>query len=112
MVRDAKAAARSWVEEEASRLPGFLGAYLAGSLRSRPDGDPFPASSDVDLRIVLDREIPEQFRACDLHPLASYAPPSLDRVRRGSVGLPGLWLRCAHPAAVGFARCRPGERAE
>jgi hypothetical protein len=60
MVRDAKAAARSWVEEEASRLPGFLGAYLAGSLRSRPDGDPFPASSDVDLRIVLDREIPDR----------------------------------------------------
>lgn len=43
-----------WVEEEASTLPGFLGAYFSGSMTALPDDAPLPAASDVDIKLVAD----------------------------------------------------------
>ena len=42
-VRDAKDAARRWVIEEASRAPGFNGAFYAGSTNWLPDDAVLPA---------------------------------------------------------------------
>ena len=54
-VRDVRNIARQWVLKEADTLPGFQGAFLTGSITTAPDDDAiFPASSDVDVKIVLD----------------------------------------------------------
>jgi hypothetical protein len=49
----AKAIAREWVVEHATDLPGFAGAYLAGSVTAMPDEATLPATSDVDVMVVL-----------------------------------------------------------
>jgi len=54
LVREAKEVARHWVREEATGLTGFNGAFLAGSINWRPDDAELPATSDVDLMVVLD----------------------------------------------------------
>lgn len=54
LVRDAKAVARQWIEEESCSLPGFHGAYLAGSMSAMPDDAVLPAASDVDVKVVVD----------------------------------------------------------
>lgn len=53
LVKDAKEAARQWVIEEASRTPGFYGAYYAGSTTWLADNALLPATSDVDVMVVL-----------------------------------------------------------
>ncbi len=53
-VRQAKAIAHRWVEEAGSRTAGFQGAFFAGSINWMQDGDPFPSTSDVDVKIVVD----------------------------------------------------------
>jgi hypothetical protein len=58
LVQDAKRAARQWVNETGRDLPGFFGAYFAGSITILPDSAEFPASSDVDIHIVLDAAEP------------------------------------------------------
>jgi len=50
---EAKAAARRWVAEEASHLPGFGGAMFHGSTTMLADEAPFAAASDVDLMLLL-----------------------------------------------------------
>jgi hypothetical protein len=50
----AREIAREWVREEVASLPGFHGAFLAGSINSLPDDASFPAASDVDVKIVMD----------------------------------------------------------
>jgi hypothetical protein len=52
-IKQARDVARQWVIEEASSLPGFHGAYYAGSTNWLPDDAPLPATSDVDVMIVL-----------------------------------------------------------
>jgi hypothetical protein len=52
-VRQAKALARQWVVEEASSLPGFHGAYVAGSVSGLPDDALLPATSDLDINVVF-----------------------------------------------------------
>lgn len=54
LVRDAKEGARQWVLAEASRLPGFWGSFLTGSITAMPDDAVLPASSDVDVKLVVD----------------------------------------------------------
>ena len=54
IVRDAKDVAREWVLRESRSVSGFQGAYLAGSIAWLPDDAEVPASSDVDIMIVLD----------------------------------------------------------
>ena len=53
IVRDAKDVARQWVIDVGSKTPGFLGAYQPGSTNWLPDDAEFPASSDVDIAVVL-----------------------------------------------------------
>ncbi len=52
VVKHAKDIARQWVIEEASRVPGFYGAYYAGSVNWLPDDAILPATSDVDIRVA------------------------------------------------------------
>jgi hypothetical protein len=59
IVKSAKERAVRWVNDEASKAPGFCGAYFAGSINWMPDDAPFPASSDVDVKVVV--ENPKSF---------------------------------------------------
>ncbi len=52
-VRDGKEVARRWVIEEAAKTPGFDGAYFAGSINWLSDDADLPATSDVDVWVVL-----------------------------------------------------------
>ena len=53
LVKDAKDIARQWVVEEASKTPGFSGAFYAGSTNWLPDDAMLPTTSDLDLWVVL-----------------------------------------------------------
>src|SRR6266498_3461511 len=53
-VREAKAAARRWVIDEASKTPGFRGAYVGGSVPEMAEDAEVPATSDLDVYVVLD----------------------------------------------------------
>jgi hypothetical protein len=53
IVRHAKDVARQWVIEEASKAPGFYGAFYHGSTNWLLDDDALPATSDVDVMVVL-----------------------------------------------------------
>ena len=59
LVSQAKEIARQWVTEECEGLPDFLGAYLVGSVTQLPDDSELPASSDVDIAVVLAGSEPE-----------------------------------------------------
>jgi hypothetical protein len=52
-VKQAREAARRWMVEEASRIPGFCAAYTAGSTNWLPDDANLTASSDLDIMVVL-----------------------------------------------------------
>jgi hypothetical protein len=52
-VKDAKELARQWVIEEAGKAPRFYGAFYAGSANWLPDDAVLPATSDVDVWVVL-----------------------------------------------------------
>jgi len=49
---EARRVAIEWVERVASQMPGFEGAYFAGSIVGLPDDAALPPSSDVDIVIV------------------------------------------------------------
>jgi hypothetical protein len=53
LVRDAREMARQWVIEEGSGVPGFCGAYHAGSTSWLPGDAVLPATSDVDVMVVV-----------------------------------------------------------
>ena len=55
-VGDARVAALDWVATNVAGAQGFVGAYLAGSVATLANGETIPASSDVDVMVVLDRE--------------------------------------------------------
>ena len=55
-VREAKEIAADWVVREGSRMPGYSGAFFAGSINGRSAGETQPPGSDVDFFIVLDQE--------------------------------------------------------
>jgi hypothetical protein len=59
-VKLAKAVARHWVIEEAATTPGFAGAFFHGSVNALPDEARLPATSDVDVMIVLDGAPPQK----------------------------------------------------
>lgn len=52
-IKQARDAARQWVEEEAANAPGFRGAFYHGSTNWLPDDALLPAASDVDVMVVL-----------------------------------------------------------
>ena len=53
IVKEAKDVARQWVIEEASKAPGFAGAFYHGSMNWLPDEVPLPVTSDVDVMVVF-----------------------------------------------------------
>jgi hypothetical protein len=50
----AKEIGRQWVMAEAAALPGFYGAFFHGSINDLPADAVLPATSDVDVMVVLD----------------------------------------------------------
>lgn len=52
-VKQAREAAREWVIEKASGIPGFCGAYTAGSTNWLPDDADLTATSDLDIMVVV-----------------------------------------------------------
>ncbi len=52
-VGQARDAARQWVMEEAGGIPGFGGAYTAGSTNWLPEDAEPAASSDLDMMVVV-----------------------------------------------------------
>jgi hypothetical protein len=58
-VHEAKEIARNWVNEIGSQEPAFLGAFFAGSINWMSEHAPWPQTSDVDLFLLVDREITE-----------------------------------------------------
>jgi hypothetical protein len=58
LIKDAKAVAREWVSAEASKAPGFYGAFFHGSSNWLPDNAALPATSDLDVMVVLADPIP------------------------------------------------------
>lgn len=63
LVKDAKEIARQWIFEEATQLPGFCGAFFAGSTNWKPDNAQLPVMSDVDIKVVIDSPVlPDGYR--------------------------------------------------
>jgi hypothetical protein len=58
ILRDAKEIARQWVAGASQTTPGFLGAFFHGSSNWLADDTELPASSDLDVMIVLDDKDP------------------------------------------------------
>jgi hypothetical protein len=94
--REARLAAEAWLREEAGRHPELVGAILAGSVRTRDPEAPHPPSSDVDLFLYVDAEIPSEI----LEPHGRFAPRKL--LYRGVVLEPSFHeaRRIADPEAV------------
>jgi hypothetical protein len=95
LVREAKTIARQWVIEAAGTLPGFHGAYLAGSVNWLPDDAVLPATSDLDINVVFTGPHPPnqrgKFQYRDV--LLEVTPLALEQVR-----LPDLILGHYHLA--------------
>lgn len=53
-ISDARIVARQWVIDHAKSLPGFTGAFVAGSVIELPDEAILPTTSDIDVMVVLD----------------------------------------------------------
>jgi hypothetical protein len=77
-VKEAKEVARQWVLEEGSKTPGFYGAFYHGSITWLPEDAALPATSDVDVMVVLSGSdsLPkrEKFLYRDVLLEASYLP--------------------------------------
>ena len=54
LVREAKEIARAWVDAASTSIPGFQGAFYHGSVNWLSDDAVLPATSDLDVMIVLD----------------------------------------------------------
>ncbi|HEX4807730.1 MAG TPA: hypothetical protein VH325_02295 [Bryobacteraceae bacterium] len=52
-VKQAREAARQWMVQEASNIPGFRGAYTAGSTNWLPDDAELTTASDLDIMVIL-----------------------------------------------------------
>ncbi len=94
--REARLAAEVWTRAEAGRHPELVGAVLAGSTQARDPEQPHPPSSDVDLFIYVDAEVPSEIFA----PRGRFAPRKL--AFRGVVLEPSFHeaRRIADPEAV------------
>lgn len=94
--REARLAAEAWMREEAGRHPELVGAILAGSTRTRDPEEPHPPSSDLDLFIYVDAEVPPDI----FEPRGRFAPRKL--AFRGVVLEPSFHeaRRIADPEAV------------
>lgn len=60
-VQQARETARQWVVEEAAKVPGFHGAYFAGSTMWLPDDAELSVTSDIDVTLVhASSDLPEK----------------------------------------------------
>jgi hypothetical protein len=104
LATEARAIARQWVEEEASNTAGFAGAFFMGSTNFLPDKAGFPATSDIDITIVLDTSsVPEVVRKVAYRGVVldtSYS--SLEEVRSAETVLANYYLAChlARPSII------------
>jgi hypothetical protein len=57
-VKQAKTVARQWVLAEGQQIPGFGGAFFHGSILTLTENAELPATSDVDVMVVLDGSEP------------------------------------------------------
>src|SRR3954447_7411055 len=82
-VAEARHVAREWVRREASGLPGFQGAYFAGSINWLPDDADLPPTSDLDVNLVIgDGGAPaERHKLVHRSVLLEISHLPLDRVR-------------------------------
>jgi len=55
---EARAIAREWVQQHAAGKPGFVGAYLAGSINELPNDAALDPASDVDVMVVWQDAVP------------------------------------------------------
>ncbi|MBA3945199.1 MAG: hypothetical protein H0X37_11625 [Herpetosiphonaceae bacterium] len=78
IVKDAKAVARQWVNEIGRKTAGFCGAFFHGSTNWLPDDAVLPATSDLDVMVVLaDPNLPNKpgkFMYRDVMLEVSYLP--------------------------------------
>ncbi len=78
IVKDAKDVARRWVEEQASTVPGFWGAFFHGSTNWLSNDAVVSPASDVDVMVALDGAHPPdklgKFRYRDVLLEVSYLP--------------------------------------
>jgi hypothetical protein len=56
----AREIAAGWVAEDGARTPGFVGAFLHGSINWLPDDAELPTTSDLDVMLVLAGDAPAQ----------------------------------------------------
>jgi hypothetical protein len=62
---EARSIAERWVAEEVARSPGeVLCVFTHGSINWMADAEPFPASSDLDLVVVVPKLDPARHRPC------------------------------------------------
>jgi hypothetical protein len=58
LAREAREIARSWVNAESDQIPDFFGAFLHGSINWLDDDGALSTSSDVDIMVVVNGQIP------------------------------------------------------
>ncbi|GAA2397268.1 hypothetical protein [Nonomuraea africana] len=91
-IGEARAAAARWVAGQ--RVPGFAGAYVSGSAAWLAAEAALPATSDIDLVIVVDGEVPPKlgkFRHEGVLLEVTYVPlEPADKVLSSPVLSPGL----------------------
>src|SRR3954454_17782360 len=89
-VQQAKEVARQWVLAAADQIPGFSGAFYHGSVNGLPDEAVLPATSDVDIIVVLADPNPVdklgKFRYRDVLLEVSYLPAEQLRSAEGVLG--------------------------
>ena len=51
---EVKEIAGDWISRNASRIPGFCGAFFGGSINWTDDGAEWPKTSDVDVFVIVD----------------------------------------------------------
>lgn len=83
VVKDAKVVARQWVADEVSHLPGFSGAFLHGSMNWLADDATIPATSDVDVMVVManDQPLPRAGKFIYRDVLLEASALSMDRLQ-------------------------------
>ena len=92
-VGQAREKARLWVNEEASRIPGFCGAYTIGSTNWLPEDANLTTTSDLDIMVVLTD--PYQASSCDKLRCAGLSSGKLSsgKFRYGEILLEVSYLR-------------------
>ena len=60
-VSEAKEIAQQWVDRRITQLPNITHAFYYGSASTRDDDAELPSTSDIDVRLVVDQDVPDMF---------------------------------------------------